>query len=151
MTKSKLIVALLALGAVGLLVPALSAAAATQLSANLKGNEEVSGGDSNGRGEAFFSVKKPSKRKLCYSLSWEKIEPPIAAHIHKGAEGVDGPIKVTLFEDPNGLTASAAEGCVKISEKIAKKLRSTPERFYANVHNAEFPAGAIRGQLGRAL
>lgn len=151
MSKSRFTLALLALGALGLLVPAISGAAATQLSAKLKGNEEVAGGDSNGRGEAFVSVKKPSKRKLCYALSWEKIEPPTAAHIHKGAPGTDGPIKVTLFEDPDGLTASAAEGCVKISEKIAKKLRRTPEKFYANVHNAEFPAGAIRGQLGLAL
>jgi len=151
MARSKLVLALLALATVGLLIPALSGAAATQLSATLKGNEEVAGGDSNGRGEAFVAVKKPSKRKLCYLLSWEKIEPPAAAHIHKGAPGADGPIKVTLFEDPDGLTASTAEGCVKVSEKIAKQLRKTPERFYVNIHNIEFPAGAIRGQLGPAL
>jgi hypothetical protein len=55
-------------GAVGLLIPALSGAAATQLSAKLKGNEEVADGDPNGRGEASVAVKKPSKRKLCFEL-----------------------------------------------------------------------------------
>jgi hypothetical protein len=151
MMRSKLVLALLALGAVGLLIPALSGAAAAQLSAKLKGNEEVADGDSNGRGEALVAAKKPSKRKLCFELSWEKIEPPTAAHIHNGAKGVDGPIKVTLFEDPDGLTASAVDGCVKIGKQLAKKLRRAPEGFYVNVHNAEHPDGAIRGQLGLAL
>ena len=150
--KTKLMVVLLALAAVGLLIPTLSGAAATQLSAKLKGNEEVGGGDPNGRGEAFVAVKKPSKRKLCFELRWDKIEPPTAAHIHKGAEGVDGPIKVTLFEDPDGLTVSEVEGCVKkVRKRIAKRLRRTPEKFYVNVHNAEYPDGAIRGQLDLAL
>jgi hypothetical protein len=146
--RSRLTLALLVLGAVGLLIPALSGAAATQLSAKLKGNQEVGGGDRNGRGDASVAVKKVSKRKLCFDLSWEKIEQPTAAHIHKGAKGVDGPIKVTLFEDPSGLNASAVDGCVKkIKKRIAKRLRRAPESFYVNVHNAEYPDGAIRGQL----
>jgi CHRD domain len=152
MTRSKLILALLAVGAIGLLVPPLSGAAAKQLSAKLKGNEEIQGGDKNGRGEAFVAVRKAKKRKLCFQLSWGKIEAPTAAHIHKGVKGTNGPIKVTLFEDPNGLPGETAEGCVKkIKKRIAKKLRRTPEKFYVNVHNAEFPDGAIRGQLGPAL
>lgn len=152
MTRSKLVLALLALGIVGLLVPALSGAAATQLSAKLKGGQEVAGGDTNGRGEAFVAVAKPKKRKLCFQLSWEKIEPPTAAHIHKGAKGANGPIKITLFEDPDGLPGDTVDGCVKkISKKIARKLRQAPEKYYVNVHNPEFPDGAIRGQLGLAL
>ena len=57
-----------------------------------------------------------------------------------------------MFEDPDGLTVSTVDGCVKkISNRIAKKLRKGPERFYVNVHNAEHPDGAIRDQLGLAL
>jgi hypothetical protein len=152
MTRSRLTLALLAIGTVGLLVPALSGAAATQLSAKLKGNEEVEGGDKNGRGEAFVAVKKPKKRKLCFLVSWERIEPPTAAHIHKGAKGTNGPVKVTLFEAPDGVPDEAVEACVKkVPKKIARKLRKAPEKFYVNVHNAEFPDGAIRGQLGPAF
>jgi hypothetical protein len=151
MMRSKLTLALLVLGAVGLLIPALSGAAATQLSAKLKGNEEVADGDPNGRGEAFVAVKKPRKRKLCFELSWEKIEPPAtAAHIHKGAKGTDGPIKVTLFEGIR--RPHRVDGCVKqVSKRIAKQLRRAPENFYVNVHNQEHPDGAIRGQLDLAL
>lgn len=152
MTRSKLALAFLVLGAIGLLIPALSGAAATQLSAKLKGTEEVQGGDKNGRGEIFVAVKKPNKRKLCFQLEFKKMDPPTAGHIHKGAEGVDGPVKVTLFEDPAGLPGPTAEGCVKnVSKRITKKLRQTPEKFYVNLHNAEHPDGAIRGQLGLAL
>ena len=82
-----------------------------QLSAKLKGNQEVPGpGDRNGKGEGFFSVKA-KKGALCFQLSWKKIEEPSAGHIHKGAEGVAGDIKVLLFD------RSAAdldlEDCVK--------------------------------------
>jgi hypothetical protein len=152
MTRSKITLALLALGAVGLLIPALSGAAATQLSAKLKGNQEVAGGDRNGRGEVFVAVKKPKKRKLCFQLEFDKIEPPTAGHIHKGAKGVDGPVKVTLFESSAGLPGSTLNGCVKkLRKRLARQLRRAPQKFYVNLHNAEFPAGAIRGQLGRAL
>ena len=146
-----MILALLALASVALMVPAISGAAATQLSAKLKGSEEVQGGDQNGRGEAFVAVKKPKKRKLCFLVNWEKIAPPTAAHIHKGAKGTDGPVKVTLFEDPSGVPGEAVEDCTKVSKKIARKLRKAPEKFYVNVHNAEHPDGAIRGQLDLAL
>ena len=39
----------------------------------------------------------------------------------------------------------------KINKRIAKRLRKAPEKFHVNVHNAEHPDGAIRGQLGLAL
>ena len=152
MTRSRISTALLALAIVGLVVPAFSGAATKQLSAKLKGSEEPAGGDKNGKGEAFVGVRDVRKGKLCFQITWEKIEPPTAAHIHKGAKGVDGPIKVTLFEDASGVPGDTVESCVKgIRERVAKQLRKTPEKFYVNVHNAEFPGGAIRGQLGLAL
>ena len=151
MKGKRLTAALAVLATAALALPAVTGAAATQLSAKLKGSEEVHDGDKNGRGEIFVKVK-PNRGKVCFLLEFEKIAPPTAGHIHKGAEGTDGPVKVTLFEDSVGLPGPTAEGCVKkVRKKLAKRIAKKPERFYVNLHNAEFPDGAIRGQLGLAL
>ena len=148
MRMSKPILLALALVGVLLAIPTLSAAGTTQLTAKLKGSEEVPGpGDKNGKGDVSVKVK-PQKRKLCFQLKFSNIEPATAAHVHKGVEGVAGPIKVTLFEDSTGIPGPTAEGCErKLRKKLLRKIARKPERFYVNVHNAEFPDGAIRGQL----
>jgi hypothetical protein len=47
-------------------------------------------------------------------------------------------------------STGTSTGCVdNVSVALIKELRQTPEKFYVNVHNAEFPNGAIRGQLGK--
>jgi hypothetical protein len=152
MRSSKLIVALLAIAGIAVLVPALSAGAATQLSAKLKGNNEVPGpGDTNGKGEAVITVK-PNKGKVCFQVSFTKIAGATAAHIHKGGPDDAGPVKVLLFEDPAGIPSETAEGCERDQKKkLLKRIAKSPEKFYVNVHNDDFPAGAIRGQLEPAL
>ena len=138
--------------AVALVATAVAPAgpAAKQLSAKLRGSSEVPGpGDRNGKGEAFVSVKV-AKRKLCWQVSTVKIAEPMAAHIHIGAKGDAGPIKVTLYDEPQ--PDAIAEGCARKQRKrLLRRIARKPEKFYVNVHNAEFPDGAIRGQLGPAL
>lgn len=142
------------LAAVALLVPALSIAGQNteQLSAKLKGKNEVPGpGDPNGKGEIFVAVKPP-KGKVCFQLEFSRIQDPSAGHIHRGADDVAGPIKVELFSDPAGIPGPTAEACVKdLKRKLLKKIANRPERFYVNLHNTSYPDGAIRGQLGPAL
>jgi hypothetical protein len=135
-----------------LVIPAAEAAAPTQLSAKLRGAAEVPGpGDPNGKGEAFIAVKK-AKRKVCFQLSYRRIDEPEAAHIHKGGRNDAGPVKVLLFEDPSGLPVpGAVDGCERTKRKIVRQLSRNPQKFYVNVHNDEFPDGAIRGQLKLAL
>ena len=137
---------------VALLVPALAAAAGSKTAtATLKGKSEVPGpGDKNGKGEATVT-SKPKQQKVCFVLEFEQIENPTAAHIHKGSADVAGPIKVELFSDPAGLPGPTAEGCVEdVRKKLVRNIRRTPEKFYVNLHNTEFPDGAIRGQLEAA-
>lgn len=153
MRISKLFVLIVALGAALVALPALSSAgSATQLSAKLKGSEEVPGpGDKGGKGEVFVTVK-PKREKLCFQLSFEKIESPTAAHVHRGVAGIAGPVKVELFEDTAGIPGPTAEGCVRNQKKrVLRKIARRPEKFYVNVHNDEFADGAIRGQLQPAL
>ena len=75
-------------------VPVVAAQRAT-LEASLTGEKEVPGpGDPNGRGEAEVKVYK---EKVCYELTFKRIAPATAAHIHKGGPNVAGPVVVPLF------------------------------------------------------
>jgi hypothetical protein len=85
------------------------------------------------------------KAKVCYELEVERIKPATAAHIHRGGPNVAGDIVVELKAPTDG----SSEGCKAISNKLSKKLREHPGRYYVNVHNDPYPDGAIRGQLHR--
>ena len=45
-----------------------------------------------------------------------------------------------------GLVVAA---CVSAGEDLIKEIRQNPANYYVNVHNADFPDGAIRGQLSK--
>jgi hypothetical protein len=126
------------------------ARAAKELIARLNGDKEVPGpGDPNGKGRAliFPNVKK---RRVCFDLRWKRIQGPLQAHIHKGGPDVAGPIKVTLFDEDEPLPgpSAAVDGCIKkLKRKLVRKIKNFPKRYYVNVHNENYPAGAIRGQL----
>jgi hypothetical protein len=70
--------------------------------------------------------------------------PAVAAHIHHGDAGAAGPVVVPLTT-PNA--AGASSGCATAARSVVKAILADPGSFYANVHTAEFPGGAIRGQL----
>src|SRR5688500_8387738 len=70
----------------------------TVLTASLSGDEEVPGpGDDNGSGTATITLD-PDADTVCFELDWQQIRAPFAAHIHRGATGVAGPVRVPLFE-----------------------------------------------------
>ena len=72
------------------------------------------------------------------------IAPATLAHIHRGAAGVAGPIEIDLTAP----SAGSSSGCLAIVLTLADEIVADPAGFYFNVHNGEFPAGAVRGQLG---
>lgn len=113
-------------------------------STDLNGAEEAPGpGDQDGSGHAAIRVN-PGRGIICYALEVEGIEPAAAAHIHVGPAGVAGPIVVHLDAPTSGSSA----GCTEVSRALAMDIIRRPSRYYINVHNAPFPAGAVRGQLG---
>jgi hypothetical protein len=115
---------------------------ATQLTAELNGANEVPPADPNGEGMAFVFGAASSPNTLCYVLFVDRIATPVAAHIHRGAEGVNGPVVVPLRTPADGHSARCA------TTTRAANILANPENFYVNVHNAPFPDGAVRGQLG---
>ena len=115
------------------------------LTADLLGANEVPGpGDPDGGGTAAVSVN-PSKERLCFELTAAGTAPATAAHVHDGPAGVAGPVVVTLTAPSSG----SSSGCVAADKTLLKDIKKNPAEYYVNVHNAEFPAGAIRGQLSR--
>lgn len=113
------------------------------LFADLTGAAEVPGpGDPDGSGTAGLLVN-PGQEEICYGLTVRDIAPATAAHIHVGPAGVAGPVVVALAPPTSGSSAA----CTSVKRELALAIVKHPENYYVNVHNSEFPAGAVRGQL----
>lgn len=145
------------------------------LEADLDGRQEVASGATNqrivgdpqGRGEAYVFGIDGAPDTICYIVLVDRIgeldQPPgngRQAHIHRGPKGANGPVMVSLAwpqdgraadclsEDEPGKFARDANGNLRAT---AVEILTDPEAFYVNVHNAEYPAGAVRGQLSDTL
>jgi hypothetical protein len=127
------------------------------LTAALDGRSEVRSGatdsrivgDPDGRGEAYvFGTEAASgdparTGRVCYVLEVDKIAGATMAHIHRGAEGENGPVVTALSAPSDGTSA----GCVVLPVADVRAIFGNPAGFYVNIHNAEYPGGALRGQL----
>ena len=83
-------------------------------------------------------------------LTVSKIAPAQAAHIHKGVAGSNGPVVANLAAPADGNAADClteGEAGKFVGGQTVADILANPEQYYVNVHNADFPAGAIRGQL----
>ncbi len=107
-------------------------------------NEAPVLGDLDGTGSATIRIN-PGQGQLCYDLSVSGIAPATAAHLHEAPAGSAGPVVVGL-QAPTGGSSS---GCITISRQLAMEIIRAPSDYYVNVHNTEFPGGALRGQLDR--
>ena len=115
----------------------------TQITAQLNGAQEVpSPGDTDGTGVGVLTINRKTGQ-ICYMLDVKNIASAEAAHIHEAVRGATGPV-IEPLEAPAG---GQSKGCLS-NAKLAKDIIKEPADYYLNVHNAEFGAGAIRGQLG---
>ncbi len=112
--------------------------------ADLTGDAEVPGpGHPDATGTAQLTFNQ-SDNRICFdfdfptSLGTEVTD----AHIHRGGPQVDGPVVVDLDWPTNG-----PAGCVDVDPNLTTAIIPIPGFFYVNAHTAEFPAGAVRGQL----
>jgi hypothetical protein len=130
----------LALLAAGFL--AISAFAADKtFTVSMTGKAETPKGDPNGKGTAKITLQQ-SKGKVCFKLTWSGIGTPTASHIHKGKKGVAGPVLIPFFGG-----AAKHSGCVTAAKSLISKIEKNPAGYYVNLHNAKYPAGALRAQL----
>ena len=120
------------LAVAALVVPTLAVAGGQSMSpvvsAKLKGASEAGiKGDPDGKGLAIVHFNT-TKGTTCWNIKGVTgIGKPNAAHIHKGGKGVAGPVKAP--------------------KSTIEKIESSPNAYYVNIHNAKYPAGAVRGQL----
>jgi len=154
MSKIKLLVAFVL---IALLVTINVVSAQPQnFRAVLSGAEENPPVDTTAQGVAIFQLDD-SGSSMSYKLIVANIENVVAAHIHCGAVGVNGPVGVTLFGGSivtvNGILAQGeittpdsgnACGWTDLAEVVAA-LESGDT--YVNVHTTVNPGGAIRGQV----
>lgn len=127
----------------------------TVLETDLNGRNEVGSGkgvvgDPNGRGEVYVFGIDGDPTTLCYVLLVNKIETATAAHIHRGDAGTNGPPVAFLAAPGDGNAADClTEGEMgKFADgQTVADILANPGSYYVNVHNAEYPDGAIRGQL----
>lgn len=140
-----------ALVAALMMIAAIPAAAGGRpLSAELNGANEVAPGDPDGTGTMHLTLNQ-GQGEICWDLDVADIESPSRAHIHSGVAGVNGPVVVFFFDlviaDPIPV---AFDGCVDgVDADLIKDIRQNPQDYYINVHNDDYPAGAIRGQLSK--
>ncbi|MFF8960572.1 CHRD domain-containing protein [Streptomyces sp. NPDC014894] len=106
-------------------------------------------------GQALQFVKVQGDR-VSVAVKFRGTDRPTALHIHQGARGTNGGVKI----DFTGLLArgggelkgwtGTVTGAVRVKDKaLLKKFTAGPNGFYANLHTARFPGGAVRGQFHR--
>jgi hypothetical protein len=152
-----------------LLALAPSASAKDNFVATLSGDEEVPARDTQAVGVAKFKLREGGTA-LTFKVNVSNIQNVVAAHIHCGAVGVNGPVGVTLFvAAPAGgrVNGTLAEGTISAPDPgnacgwtdLAAVLAAIESgATYVNVHTndglappntgpGDFPGGEIRGQI----
>jgi CHRD domain-containing protein len=142
---------LLAFAAVGVLALAGCASVEEEVTevignnfrADLRGADEVPGpADPDGWGRATIAINDATNT-ICTDLEVRDIGDATAAHIHRGGPGVAGPpvVKIDTPDDND------SDDCDTVSDELVDEIRHNPGGFYVNVHTAQHPDGAIRGQV----
>ncbi len=109
----------------------------------LTGEAESPAGDPVATGTATVRLRA-GQGQVCYRLAADNLPAATASHIHRAVAGASGPVVIPLFT-PNA--AGTAGGCVGASRTVITAILARPASYYVNLHNGEFPGGAIRGQL----
>jgi len=143
MRKLALIVAVLLL----LALPMSTSAGGRPFVVPMDGAQEAPGpGDADGTGTAWLWLNQGQGEVCWFYVVEDILLPATAAHVHLAPAGVPGPIVVPLSAaDASG----EASGCVSVDKELIKAIRQNPGAYYVNVHNADFPGGAVRGQLAK--
>ena len=133
-----------------------SALGQQSFSAELSGGDEVPPVDTNATGIANF---QDNVQTVNYQLSVSDLVNVTQAHIHRGEEGENGKVVVTLYNTtmPTGpMSGLLSQGNITAANLVGPlagqqltDLTSIMDNgtAYVNVHTKDFPLGEIRGQI----
>ena len=141
-------------------VSTVDAKKADNYTAHLRPEEETAEVISNATGQIILKLSKDGT-ELYYKLIVANIETVVAAHLHVGVRGVNGPVVVPLFMAPAGSPLISPQGVIAegvitteslvgpFADLTLADLIAAIEagRIYTNVHSVKYPAGEIRGQV----
>lgn len=123
----------------------------TILAASLRGANEVpvaggpAVGDKDGAALEFIKVRGD---KVSVAVTWRGTGRPTMLHIHQGAKGTNGGVRIEFTRLLAHLKGHSVTGTVKVEDAtLLNALKTDPGSFYANLHTEQFPGGAVRGQL----
>ena len=138
----KLVLLLVAVGVLSVTAASLAATRGAGWSAKLNATQEVPKQAVKAPAAHGSFTSALSGNTLKWKLTFSKLSPASAAHIHVGAMGAAGNVIVPLC----GPCKSGASGSAKLTAVLKKDF--TKHLLYVNVHTAKNPNGEIRGQLG---
>src|SRR5919198_37962 len=129
-----------------LALTSIAADGGRQFTTTMTGAAEVPPGDPDGSGTATITLNY-GQGEVCWEISVSGITlPATASHIHEAPAGVAGPVVIPLSPpDANGFSS----GCTSADRALIKNIIQHPEEYYVNVHNVDYPTGALRGQLSK--
>ena len=112
------------------------------------------GDPDSGRGFVDFLLPTTDNGEWCYSSVAFRVGEITSGHIHTGAAGESGGVLVDLEMGSRWLVVAhesgqgwVTNGCVPVPADVQSQIAANPDGFYVNLHNDEFPAGAVRAQL----
>ena len=124
----------------------------------LSGANEVPARPASGNGAMGFVV---TGNRVDYSIEINGLSAITGAHLHSGAAGVNGPIRIALYPGPGSNFSTNPSGRIdgqfyegsfeasdvtgiSFADLVAGMRAGT---VYGNVHTSAFPGGEIRGQV----
>ncbi|MEU7747581.1 CHRD domain-containing protein [Nonomuraea sp. NPDC049158] len=99
--------------------------------------------DPDGVAVAKFRI---NGNRFYYFVQWRKTGKPTNFHIHRGKAGVNGPVVIDLLSKGT-IRGNTSFGSVRVNSSLLRDIKKHPKNWYANMHTAQFPDGAVRGQL----